>query len=224
VFVLPYRHGVLTARMLASLDQLSSGRLLVGVGAGWNAEESRILGLPFEQRGPMTDEWIRVMRELWTSPEPSFEGQFTSFADVVVEPRPIQQPYPPIWVGGASPAALRRTVEFGDAWHPINRSPAQFREGVEQLQRLCERFNRSTMPMLAPRLDARLLLDDKGGPAPAHAGHLMEGTAAQMIEQVEEFRSMGVEHLVLEFTGRDVENYFDQIEAFATDVKPHFAA
>src|SRR5215207_3248162 len=74
VLVLPYRHGVLTARMVASIDDLSGGRVVLGVGSGWNAAESAVLGLPFEERGPMTDEWIRVMRELWTNPEPAFDG------------------------------------------------------------------------------------------------------------------------------------------------------
>src|SRR6185503_21064450 len=81
VLVLPYRHGVLTAKMLASLDDLSNGRIILGVGAGWNAVESGILGLPFDERGPMTDEYIRIMKELWTNPKPSFDGAYTSFAD-----------------------------------------------------------------------------------------------------------------------------------------------
>ena len=220
VLVLPYRHGVLTAKMVATLDQLSNGRALVGVGSGWNAAESAILGLPFEERGPMTDEWIRVMRELWTNPEPSFSGRYTQFSDVEFRPPPVQRPHPPIWVGGSSPAALRRTAEFGDAWHPINRTPDQLRDGYAEVARLCERFGREWPPILAPRLDARLVLDERGGPAPAHAGHLLEGSPEAFVEQVEELRRIGVEHLVLEFVGRDAEHYFEQVDAFARDVRP----
>src|SRR5690348_3002733 len=142
VLVLPYRHGVLTARMVASLDDLSNGRIILGVCSGWNEIESKILGLPFEQRGAMTDEWIRVMKELWTNPEPSFSGRFTQFSDVTMQPGPARKPHPPIWVGGSSPAALRRAAQFGDAWHPINRTPAQLKEGWAEVQRQCERFGR----------------------------------------------------------------------------------
>ncbi|MFN8525975.1 MAG: TIGR03619 family F420-dependent LLM class oxidoreductase [Chloroflexota bacterium] len=220
VLVLPYRHGVLTAKMLASLDDLSNGRIILGVGAGWNAAESAILGLPFEKRGPMTDEWIRVMQELWNKPQPSFQGEFTQFDDIVFEPRPVQRNGPPIWVGGHSKAALRRTAEFGDAWHPINRTPAELREGFAAITGLCERFNRQQPPMLAPRVDACLILDGKSGPPPAHAGHLMQGTADQMVQQIEELRQLGSEHVILEFTAHDASHYFEQLDAFARDVRP----
>ncbi len=223
VLVLPYRHGVLTARMIASLDQLSGGRVILGVGAGWNAAESAILGLPFEQRGPMTDEWIRVMQELWTNPDPSFEGQFTRFADVEFRPPPLQQPHPPIWVGGHSPAALRRTAEFGAAWQPINRTPAELREGMAEIERLGQRFGREQPPALAPRLDAELIVDDGGFPAPAHAAHMLTGAPEQMVEQIEELRELGAEHLILEFVARDAEHFYAQVEAFARDVRPRLA-
>lgn len=220
VLVLPYRHGVLTAKMVASLDDLSGGRVILGVGSGWNATESAILGLPFEERGAMTDEWIRVMRELWTNPEPSFSGKFTQFSDVVFNPKPAQKPYPPIWVGGNSRAALRRTVEFGDAWHPINRTPEQLREGWAEIERLCERFGRATPPALAPRVDAHLTVDDGGRPAPAHRGHMIDASPNEFVEQVEELRALGTEHLVLEFTARDPDHFYAQLEGFASKVRP----
>jgi len=122
--IVPYRNPVLTAKMVASLDALSGGRVVLGIGAGWVPEESAALGVPFAERGAMTDEYLAAMRELWTSPAPSFSGKYTQFSELRCEPRPIQKPHPPIWVGGHSRAALRRTVEFGAAWHPINRPPA----------------------------------------------------------------------------------------------------
>ncbi|MCC6179181.1 MAG: TIGR03619 family F420-dependent LLM class oxidoreductase [Chloroflexi bacterium] len=220
VLVLPYRHGVLAARMIASLDDLSNGRIVLGVGSGWNAAESAILGLPFERRGAMTDEYLRVMRELWTSDAPSFDGEFTQFHDVEFLPRPVQKPYPPIWVGGHSPAALRRAVEFGDAWHPINRTPAELRAGQVAIQQLCERFGREQAPLLAPRIDARLVLDKRGSPRPAHAGHMLEGTPERLAEQVEELHQLGAKHLVLEFAAHDPDDFAAQMEAFARDVRP----
>ena len=122
-------------------------------------------------------------------------------------------------MGGSSRAALRRAAEFGDAWHPINRSPDQLRAEYAEIGRLAERFGRPR-PMLAPRLDARLVLDERVGPAPAHAGHLLEGTPDGMVEQIEELRQIGVEHLVLELVARDAEHYDEQVEAFARVVRP----
>ena len=220
VLVLPYRHGVLTAKMLASLDDLSNGRIILGVGAGWNAEESRILGVPFEERGPMTDEYIRIMKTIWADPKPTFSGKYTELSDVQMYPVPAQPGGPPIWVGGHSRPALRRTAEHGDAWHPINRTPDQLREGKAEIERLCQRFRRATPPAMTSRVDARLLLDEYPYPQPAHAGHMMVGNPDEMLDQIEELRAIGVEHLTLEFVGRDFADFQAQVEAFATEVLP----
>jgi alkanesulfonate monooxygenase SsuD/methylene tetrahydromethanopterin reductase-like flavin-dependent oxidoreductase (luciferase family) len=171
----------------------------------------------------MTDEWLRVMRELWTNPEPAFEGKFTQFSDVDFRPAPVQKPHPPFWVGGHSPAALRRTAEFGDAWHPINRSPAELEAGGAAIQRLCARFGREHPPLLAPRYDTRLIVDNDGFPDTPHAGHQLEGRPEQLAEQIEALRRLGSEHLVLEFIGRDAEHYAAQLEVFAKQVLPNFA-
>ena len=138
VLIVPYRNAVVTAKMIASLDALSGGRVLFGIGAGWVAAESAMLGLPFKERGAMTDEYLRAMQELWTSRAPAFNGTYTQFSGLVFEPKPIQKPHPPIWVGGHSKAALRRTVEFGAAWHPINRPVEELRASQAEIARLCQ--------------------------------------------------------------------------------------
>lgn len=114
VLVLPYRNPVLTAKMVASLDVLSGGRVTLGVGVGWLKEEFEALDSPdFERRGAVTDEWIAIFKQLWTQSPASFIGQFYDYADIRCEPLPLQKPHPPIWVGGHSRAALRRTAMAG---------------------------------------------------------------------------------------------------------------
>src|SRR6476469_1196646 len=120
VLILPYRNPVLTAKMVASLDVLSGGRVTLGVGAGWLREEFEALhSPPFEARGAVTDEWIAIFKQLWSQSPASFEGRFYRYADIRVEPFPVQKPHPPIWVGGHSRAALRRTARHGQGWHPV---------------------------------------------------------------------------------------------------------
>src|SRR5262247_3198264 len=145
VLIVPYRNAVVTAKMVSSLDALSGGRVVLGIGAGWVAAESAMLGVPFAERGPMTDEHLRAMQELWTSNTPSFAGKYTQFSGLVFEPKPVQKPHPPIWVGGHSRAALRRTVEFGAAWHPINRPPDELRAGQAEIARLCQTRGRARL-------------------------------------------------------------------------------
>jgi probable F420-dependent oxidoreductase len=120
VLVVPHRPAVLAAKMLATIDVLSQGRLIVGVGAGWlKAEFDAVVTTPFAERGAVTDEYLEAFRALWTSDHPRFDGRYTKFADLVFLPKPVQKPHPPIWVGGESGPSLRRAARFADTWYPI---------------------------------------------------------------------------------------------------------
>src|SRR5207245_9004103 len=129
VLIVPYRNAVVTAKMISSLDALSGGRVVFGIGAGWVAAESAALGVPFAERGAMTDEYLRAMNELLPSRGRTFAGKYTQFGGLVFEPKPVQKPHPPIWVGGHSRAALRRGAAFGAAWRPRKRPAARPRAG-----------------------------------------------------------------------------------------------
>ncbi len=221
VMIVPYRNAVLQAKMLASLDDLSNGRLIYGVGAGWNAAESAALGLPFHERGAMTDEHLRAMQELWTKPNPRFAGKYTQFSDVVFRPRPVQQPHPPIWVGGHSPAALRRAAVFGAAWHPSNRTNDELRAGQAQLEALCCKLGRADVPALTARIAVRLLLGDTPGPAPAHrGGHVLRGGPDELVAALREIQAVGVQHLVLEFLASDAAEHSRHLQVLAQQVRP----
>src|SRR5437867_12279061 len=138
VFILGHRHPVVMAKMLTSIDALSLGRLIVGVGVGWWKEELEILGAPFHQRGRQADEALKVFKALWTQDNPAFEGEFFRFRDVGFAPKPMQKPHPPIWVGGASPAAFRRVVTLGDGWHASPRSMTEFQDLLAQLRKAAD--------------------------------------------------------------------------------------
>ena len=125
VMVLPHRAPVLTAKMLATIDVLSQGRLIVGCGVGWMEEEFEAIGAPsYAERGAVGNEYLRVFKELWTSDDPTFDGDYASFSNIAFAPKPVQQPHPPLWIGGESPPALRRAAQLGDAWYPICSNPA----------------------------------------------------------------------------------------------------
>jgi probable F420-dependent oxidoreductase len=223
VLIVPYRNAVVTAKMVSSLDALSGGRVVLGIGAGWVAAESAMLGVPFAERGPMTDEHLRAMQELWTASAPSFSGKYTQFSGLTFEPKPVQKPHPPIWVGGHSRAALRRTVELGTAWHPINRPPAELRAGQAELARLCQARGRATPPALTLRNDIRVLRSGQSVPASAHAGRVLAGEPAALVDQIGELAGCGVEHLVLEFLAADGRELHEQLTSFAERVRPQLA-
>jgi probable F420-dependent oxidoreductase len=122
VLVVPYRDPVLTAKMLATIDNLSDGRLTLGVGTGWSKAEFAALGQldNFDPRGVVTDESIDVMLRCWQGGEFDWAGTAFQFRNMTFEPQPVQSPHPPIWIGGQSGPALRRAARIGDAWHPTN--------------------------------------------------------------------------------------------------------
>jgi probable F420-dependent oxidoreductase len=149
VMVVPHRPAVLTAKMLATIDFLSKGRLTLGIGAGWCKEEFEVIGAPpFDDRGHVTDEWMMVCKELWSKDDPKFKGKYVTFSDVVFTPKPVQKSIP-IWVGGESGPALRRTAKYADAWYPIGTNPqfpmdtlTRFKAGVARLRDLTAKAGR----------------------------------------------------------------------------------
>ena len=142
IILVPFRNPAVLAKELASLDVVSAGRLIVGVGAGWLEPEFQALGVPMERRGERMDDTLRAMRALWTMEHPEHHGPFASFSGVASYPRPVQRPTPPIVIGGESPAALRRAVTMGNGWYGFALSVEQAKERIASLKRDAEQHER----------------------------------------------------------------------------------
>jgi probable F420-dependent oxidoreductase len=142
LIVLPQRQPVLMAKQISSIDVLSKGRLIVGIGVGYEELELRALGASLADRGARTDEYLSAMRALWDEPTPRFEGRFVSFSEVIERPRPLQQPHPPIVIGGHSPAAYRRAIESGNGWYGWELDPEQSAQALSGLHEAASRHQR----------------------------------------------------------------------------------
>ena len=225
VTVVPHRPAVLQAKMLATIDALSKGRLVFGIGAGWMREEFEALGVPpLAERGAVTDEYLNAFRELWTKDHPSFEGRYVKFANIRFEPKPVQKPYPPIWVGGESGPALRRTARIGDGWYPIGTNPQhrldsmkRYQAGVERLRRLTRGAGREPSQV---SLIYRVSAWGKSLPARADDGErrLFSGEAADIISDLREFRDFGVSHVDFGFAGNTADAMIAEMRRFREDV------
>ena len=218
VIVVPYRNPIVTAKMVATLDVLSEGRVIFGVGAGGAPDEFEALGVPSTERGRRTDEYFRLMVALWTEDPTTFEGRYFSFDAVRFAPKPRQQPHPPIWVGGRSDAALRRAVAFGEAWHPTSMPLPDLRERTQRLGELTSEAGRQARPDVTVHQRIRLVGPDAD--ADRRLGH---GSSAQVRDDLDAYRELGVPVVVCNFAADDNPALWRVMETFAREIAPHFS-
>ena len=208
VVIVPYRSPFQIAKISASLDQLSGGRLILGLGAGYLEEEFRILGASFEDRGDRTDDAIEVLKRCWTEEWVDVSTPYFEAKDVSISPRPVQRPRPPIWIGGNSWRALRRAVEHADGWSPFRGDADRIREAVRRARDL-------GLPE-GKAFDIAM---------PLRRGvHNADGTlnVDSILSQAEEYAEAGVTHLKLGFRASTPDEYVGKMEAFASGVLARF--
>jgi len=215
VIVVPMRNAVVLAKELATIDDLSGGRLIVGLGAGWSEQEFRNLGVHdrFHVRGAYLEETIALFRHLWSGSREPFGGTFHAFDDFVFGPLPPQGSNVPIWLGGRSEAALRRVGRVADAFHAAAIGPASIADKAPVIRAAAEAAGRP-MPRLSSRV--RVELD-----RPARSSvYTMHGTPADVAGEIRAFAAAGVDHIALAFPERDPEGLSRAVDRFVGDVLP----
>lgn len=191
VLVLPYRNPLVLAKSVSSLDALSEGRVILGVGSGWLKEEFKALGVDYSKRGKMTDEYIEIMKELWMSENPSYEGEHFSFTGIRFEPKPVQKPHPPIWVGGESGRSIERAVKHGDGWHPVGLTPEEMGARVREVRSLLSDERKESFVMSLRR---NVEINEARGFGPEET---LRGGLGKIRDGIEAYREAGVDHLIL---------------------------
>ncbi len=226
VVILPYRNPIVVAKMLATIDHLSAGRLIFGAAVGWMEEEFAALGAPFAERGAFSDECLRLMAMLWTHDKVSFDGRYFKFQDMQASPRPVQQPHPPIWVGGNSPRARRRVAAFGDGWHATAMPMETLKAGITDLRQKWARQGRAGEPVLSMRIPC--FIDGISREVlhyPARSGReSLTGSVSAIVERVGGYQDLGIRHLVLEMSTQSHEATFATMETFMSRIKPQLKA
>jgi probable F420-dependent oxidoreductase len=214
VIVAPMRNAVVLAKELATVDALSAGRLIAGLGVGWNRTEFANVGVTerFHQRGAYLDETIAVCRHLWSGSAEPFRGRFHAFEDVVFEPLPVQGANLPIWIGARDERALRRVGHLADGYHASATGPAAYAPRVPVIRAAAEAAGR---PM--PRMSARARVELGGT---KQSFFTMHGTAEDVAAEIRAFAALGVSHLALAFPPRDPEGLVRAVDRFVADVLP----
>lgn len=206
VLIVPYRNPIATAKALATIDRMSGGRVIAGVGVGWNEGEYAALGVPWKDRGARTNEYLRVWQACWGPDKVSFDGKFVQFSEMFVSPKPLQQPGPPFWSGGFSDGAMRRAARFSTVWQPTPMKADDLVERMGALKQASEAIGRATPP--ETRMSFRV---DFGKSSPA-----------DVVADLSRYReTAGLEAFQVNFHGnRDLAQLLDSMERFMSEVKP----
>ncbi len=228
ILSLPLRNPLHIAKQVATLDVLSEGRMILGVGVGGGEDdiyEFKYLNADYLNRGRYANESLKVIRTLWTSAKPEFRGEFFNFSDCIFLPKPLQRPHPPIWIAGASRAALMRASEYGDAWHPTGIPPLKFLEGSRLLEKLASKGRRSRRSKKkgiarSGRYLVRILKD--GEKMIQEPFHTIQGSPRKVAVAVQEFVDAGMEHLVCYFGDDGARKTEERIRIFAREIAPSF--
>jgi probable F420-dependent oxidoreductase len=227
VMVVPHRPAVLTAKILSTIDILSGGRLTLGVGAGWMREEFEAIDAPdFDARGTVTDEYVRAFVELWTKDAPRFDGKHVRFSNIGFDPKPVQKPHPPIWVGGESGPALRRAARIGTAWYPIGTNPqnpldslTRFKAQAARLRKMITEAGRDPKTV---GLSLRVTVFGETAPPLASDGEqrLFAGPPALVAADIRALRDMGVGCTDFGFGGSTADEVLAAMQKFKAEVLP----
>jgi probable F420-dependent oxidoreductase len=222
VLVLPYHNPVELAKYTASLDQISGGRVILGVGVGAMTEEFDALGISMRDRASLTNECIAIMKELWTNPSPSYESKRWKFNDLLFSPKPIQKPHIPFWVGGSSSGAMRRAALRGDGWHPTGVSPEGFSIGRREISEMATAAGRDPDSLT---WSLRVEVEAHGGPSSERAAgraRLSGDDPDAMVASLAAYETAGVQHVILALNTGDVATITRLMETIARDVVPRF--
>jgi probable F420-dependent oxidoreductase len=220
VLIIPYRNPVLTAKILSTLDVLSGGRLILGAGVGWMEEEFKAMGLDtYKERGAVTDEYLQIYKELWTKEDASFDGKYYQISDTGFEPKPVQKPHPPIWIGGHSGPAVRRAAKYGDGWMPIGLRPPAILE-PEELAGKIARLRKLTVEAGRPEdavsltFSTGVVFNDAAGSSRAW----MQGNPEQIASDLRQYQNLGVSNFIINFEGGRVPELQENMERFSREV------
>ena len=236
ILILPFRNPIILARQAAVLDVLSGGRLILGVGLGALKNEFETLNIPWEKRGKIADEYIKAIRAMWMQPIASFNGEFISFSQLEVYPKPFQKPCPPIWIGGRSSYALRRTAMLGDGWLAALYSPEEIKKRINELEEYTKVFRRSlseievssenylsiTKKSEEARKISALTLKTRFNSIERGEEISLIGSPDDVMRKLEEYIRVGIKTFQFRIICRDLNEMLSMMKIFSYEVMPSF--
>lgn len=208
VLILPYRNPLVLAKMISTLDRLSGGRMIIGIGAGWLEDEFRALGAGFKERGQMTNDYIEIMKALWTEDSPEHDSRYFKFSGIGFLPKPQQHPHPPLWVGGGSPEAMARAVRQGDGWHPVGMTPGELKNRLGQLDKMLEDGGRDRQGFTVSLRRTLEITDKRHIPDE----DTLRGSLDKIKRGITEYEDAGADHIIFQILSGSKKGVLETME------------
>jgi len=214
VIVLPYRNPLVVAKEISTLDVLSGGRVIMGIGVGWLKAEFNALGVKYEERGQLTDEYLKVIKELYTSESPEFRGEHFNFSDIYFYPKPLQKPYPPVWIGGSSTNSIKRAVNYGIGWHAVGSIPNEIKEKSDVLNSFLTEKNKCKNDFVVSvrknlQIINREISDER---------ELLRGNIEKIVDGIDAYKKAGVSYIVFQILSSDFKGVIETMKNFSEKV------
>lgn len=220
VIILPYRNPLALAKTISTLDVLSNGRVILGVGAGWLKDEFAALGVSHEERGVLTDEYLQIIKTLWTEENPEFNGKYFQFRDIAFLPKPVQKPHPPVWIGGNSDKALERAAAYGDGWHPVGFTPQEIKLKAGYLNELLEKNGRDRADFTISLRKSLQIITPKDKLEIHDSREPLRSNIEGIVRGIESYKKAGVSHLIFHILSGTFEGVIETMEIFSREIKP----
>ena len=219
VLIMPYRNPIVTAKMIATLDQMSGGRAIAGIGAGWSEAEYDALGVPYHERGARTNEYLRLWKACWKPGPTTFHGRFFSFDAMHVNPKPLQQPHPPIWIGGSGQPSLRRAARHAEVWQPTPTSLPDLKANQAYLHDFSAEIGREPP---RTRMSFRVNFSNITGSSSSGDRPTGQGAPEQVASDMKRYRQeAGLEEFQINFNGSgSLQNLLDSMDVLVEEVIP----
>ena len=217
--ILPYRNPIIVAKMLSTLDNLCNGRLICTVAPGWMKEEFDILGVPYEGRIPKTEEFIKILKNLWSENPDPFEGEFYTFKNVSFQPKPMQDKLQ-IWMGGNADGAIQRAVDYADGWQPIWFSPEELKNKILFLEKYAdEKKVNINKEIYNISLRNRILItgDKDTGNNPDTA---LIGQKNEVFDKILAYKDLRIKEVVLDFISPNIDEILETMEIVGNELIP----
>lgn len=218
VIVIPYRNPVVFAKLISTIDQISDGRVILGIGSGWLKEEFDALGIDFNNKSDITEEYLEIIKELWYSDNPQYSGKYLSFSDIVFSPRPTNTHRIPIWMGGNYNSSIDRAIKLCTGWHAVGLTPYELQNKTDYIKNKLKTSEQKTENFIISIRSNLQITDNRK--LIENNSELLRGNKEKITDSLNGYKNSGADHMIIYILSSEVSGFLDHLQTLAEEIRP----